>query len=185
MDYELIRSARRTLSLRVNRDGSLTVRAPRLMPKARIEAFLRSKEKWIAATRARLSAAGEKSAELLTEEERRELTKKGREVFPPRAAHYASLLGVSYGRIALRFQRSRWGSCSGKGNLNFNCLLLLAPPEVLDSVVAHEVCHLKEPNHSPRFYELVRSVCPDYDACSKWLKTNGPALLARLPETQE
>ena len=67
---------------------------------------------------------------------------------PEKVRYYAPLVGVTYGRITIRNQRTRWGSCSSKGNLNFNCLLMLAPPEVLDSVVVHELCHRKEMNHS-------------------------------------
>ncbi|MBR0136778.1 MAG: M48 family metallopeptidase, partial [Clostridia bacterium] len=67
-----------------------------------------------------------------------------------------------------------------KGNLNFNCLLMLTPPEIIDSVVVHELCHLKHMNHSPRFYAEVRRVFPDYDRQSKWLKQNGPAIMLRM-----
>ena len=67
---------------------------------------------------------------------------------PERVRYYAPLIGVTYGKITIRNQRTRWGSCSSKGNLNFNCLLMLAPPEALDSVVVYELCHRKEMNHS-------------------------------------
>ena len=93
---------------------------------------------------------------------------------------WAPTVGKSYGRVTIREQRTRWGSCSAQGNLNFNCLLMLAPPEVLDSVVVHELCHRKEPNHSKRFYAEVLRVLPDYRARQKWLKENGHRLLARL-----
>ena len=98
----------------------------------------------------------------------------------PLSRNYAEKLGVSYGRITIRNQRSRWGSCSGKGNLNFNCLLMLAPPEVLDSVVVHELCHLRQMNHSERFYAEVLRVFPDYWRCHRWLKENGGALMQRM-----
>ena len=92
----------------------------------------------------------------------------------------APLVGVSYGGITIRAQKTRWGSCSSKGNLNFNCLLLLAPAEVLDYVVVHELCHRREMNHSPKFWAEVERVLPDYDARRKWLKENGPGLISRL-----
>ncbi len=95
-------------------------------------------------------------------------------------AHFAPLVGVSYGRITIRNQRTRWGSCSGKGNLNFNCLLMLAPPEVLDYVVVHELCHRKEMNHSPRFWAEVARVLPDYQQRRRWLKEHGGALVQRM-----
>ena len=95
---------------------------------------------------------------------------------------YAPRIGVSYGRITIRSQRTRWGSCSAQGNLNFNCLLSLCPEEVRDYVVIHELCHRKEMNHSPKFWAEVEKVMPDYARHRKWLKENGGSLIARLPE---
>lgn len=87
-----------------------------------------------------------------------------------RVNHFAPLIGVQPGRIAIRDQKSRWGSCSSKGNLNFNWKLIMAPPDVLDYVVIHELCHLHEFNHSPRFWQLVYARMPDYESWKKWLK---------------
>ena len=101
-------------------------------------------------------------------------------VVPGRVAHFASLVGVNYGRITIRNQRTHWGSCSSKGNLNFNCLLMLAPAEVLDYVVVHELCHRKEMNHSARFWTEVEKVIPDYKVHEKWLKTEGSRLMRRM-----
>ena len=101
---------------------------------------------------------------------------------PERAARFAPLVGAGYGRITIRAQRTRWGSCSGKGNLNFNCLLMLAPEAVRDYVVVHELCHRKEMNHSQRFWQEVEALLPDYRTPRKWLKDNGSALIARLPD---
>ncbi len=83
---------------------------------------------------------------------------------------YAPRIGVTFGRVAIRDQKSRWGSCSRKGNLNFNWKLIMAPPPVLDYVVIHELCHRLEFNHSPRFWSLVESQMPEYEAWKKWLK---------------
>ncbi len=87
---------------------------------------------------------------------------------------------MSYGRITLRCQKTRWGSCSAKKNLNFNILLMLTPAEVIDSVIVHELCHLVEMNHSPRFYKLVYAAYPEYDCFNRWLKDNGAAIMARV-----
>jgi len=87
---------------------------------------------------------------------------------------------VTYGRITVRNQKTRWGSCSSKGNLNFNCLLMLTPPEVIDSVVVHELCHLREMNHSPKFYAEVLKVYPDYHKWNGWLKEHGAAIMKRM-----
>ena len=73
-----------------------------------------------------------------------------------------------------------WGSCTAKGNLNFNCLLMLTPPEVLDSIVVHELCHRKHMNHSAEFYAEVLRVYPDYRKWEKWLKENGKRLIAQM-----
>ena len=89
-------------------------------------------------------------------------------------------MGVSYGRITIRCQKTRWGSCSAKGNLNFNCLLMLAPPEVADYVVVHELCHRKHMNHGAAFWSEVARILPDYARHRAWLKENGSRLLARL-----
>ena len=106
-----------------------------------------------------------------------ELMKQAKKVIPERVAFFAPLVGVRPGRIAIRCQKTRWGSCSAKGNLNFNCLLMLAPPEVMDSVVVHELCHLKQMNHSKKFYDEVLRIMPDYRTRQKWLKEHGAELL--------
>ncbi len=86
---------------------------------------------------------------------------------------YSQRLGVKPGRITIREQKTRWGSCSSKGNLNFNWRLVMASPEVLDYVVIHELCHMKHMNHSNNFWALVQNICPRYKEYRKWLKDNG------------
>ncbi len=99
---------------------------------------------------------------------------------PRRVEYFAPLVGVDYGRITIRAQHTRWGSCSSKGNLNFNFLLVLCPPEVLDYVVVHELCHRLEMNHSARFWKGVERVLPDYCSRRGWLREQGGLLLDRL-----
>lgn len=93
-----------------------------------------------------------------------------------RVQYYAPRVGCAPGRVTIREQKTRWGSCSGKGNLNFNWKLIMAPPQALDYVVIHELCHLYEFNHSPRFWALVARQMPDYEAWKKWLKTHADDL---------
>ena len=116
----------------------------------------------------------------LTKQEIQKLADQAVEVIPKRVAYYAPKVGVTYGRITIRNQKTSWGSCSSKGNLNFNCLLMLTPPEVIDSVVVHELCHRKEMNHSKQFYQEVLRVYPDYWKWNRWLKENGSFLLSHM-----
>ena len=93
-----------------------------------------------------------------------------------RLDYYIPRIGRAPGRIAIRDQKTRWGSCSAKGNLNFNWKLIMAPPEALDYVVIHELCHLYEFNHSPRFWALVKAQMPEYEVWKKWLKNHAEDL---------
>lgn len=179
MEYSLIRSARKTISIQITPEGSIVVRCPRRLPGREVEKFVESKRGWIEKHLARLEARP--ALPSFTTEDIQALAKQAVRVIPQRVAHFASIVGVSYGRIAIRSQHTRWGSCSAKGNLNFNCLLMLTPPEVLDYVVVHELCHRKELNHSSKFWAEVEKVCPDYDRHRKWLKDNGGNLIRRLP----
>ena len=183
MQYKLIRSDRKTVSLQV-RNGEIVVRAPRRLSKSAIDRFVQKHADWIRKQQEKQSqakaAAPQSARAVLTEQEHEELKNRAKKVFAERVAHYAPLVGVSYGRITIRTQKTRWGSCSAAGNLNFNCLLLLAPPEVLDSVVVHELCHRKHMNHSKAFYAEINRVMPDYKAHHAWLKKNGTALMNRV-----
>lgn len=89
---------------------------------------------------------------------------------------HAGRLGLSYRSISVRDQKTRWGSCSSDGRLNFSWRLILAPSEILDYVAAHEVAHLREMNHSANFWALVRQTCPDMDLHRAWLRENGAHL---------
>ena len=108
------------------------------------------------------------------------MAEKALKLIPERVRHYAQLLGVTYGSITIRNQKTKWGSCSSKGNLNFNCLLMAAPPEVVDSVVVHELCHRLHMNHSKEFYAEIYRIFPEYDKWDKWLKENGTLLIRRM-----
>ncbi len=183
MDVKLIRSDRKTIAAEI-KHNQLIIRAPRFASEAAIKRFLSENRQWIEThmEKAQARQAIADATPKLSREQVKALAKAAKKVIPARVAYYAPIVGVTYNRIAIRSQRSKWGSCSSKGNLNFNCLLMLAPPEVLDSIVVHELCHRKEMNHSKRFYAEVLRVFPDYKIWNKWLKENGELLLARLPE---
>lgn len=183
MEFEVIRSDRKTMAAEI-KQNKLIVRAPRWATDDDVDRFLRCNEKWIEKhiAKARAREKDREGVRKLSPDEIDALAKSARETIPERVAHYAPLIGVTYGRVSIRRQRSRWGSCSSKGNLNFNCLLMLAPPGVLDSVVVHELCHRKEMNHSKKFYAEVLRVFPDYWEQHKWLKENGDVIMAMLDE---
>ena len=174
---EVKRSKRKTLSLEVRRDGTVLVRAPMKTAAASIRAFVEKNTAWIEKQRQKLAAAPK--TEALSEQELASLRRAAKQWLPQRAACFEPIVGVSYGDITIRCQKTKWGSCSSKGNLNFNLLLMLAPPEVVDYVVVHELCHRLEMNHSPRFWANVARVLPDYAQRRKWLKEHGAALMAR------
>lgn len=178
MRYKLIRSDRQTIGLEVEA-GKITVRAPRKMRKREIDAFVRENKAWI---RQKLKEFPKGTREkLFTQAEIDDLSAQARVIIPQRVRYYANQLGVSYNRITIRHQKTRWGSCSGRQNLNFNCLLLLVPQEVMDYVILHELCHLKHMNHSKDFYNQLYLVCPKYKYYEHWLKQNGTGIIRRLP----
>ena len=183
MNIEVIRSSRKTMVLEVTREGRVIVRAPYSMPQAKIERFVREKADWIEKS---LAKAARREAELeetpkLTREDMERLANEAMRVIPSKVEYYAGLVGVTYGRITIRNQKSRWGSCSAKGNLNFNCLLMLTPESVQDYVVVHELCHRKEMNHSARFWQEVEKILPDYRQRRRWLKEYGAAIIGSMP----
>ena len=195
MNVKIIRSNRKTLAIQINPDLSVTVRAPMYAPQSDIERILREKESWIQKhiekireqEEKRKKTQGEKGEygesverDYLTNEEIKKLADKALQHIPKRVSYYAKQIGVTYEKITIRNQKTRWGSCSSKGNLNFNCLLMLTPPEVIDYVVVHELCHRKEMNHSKAFWAEVEKILSDYKEQIKWLKENGGQIIGRM-----
>lgn len=179
---EIIRSRRKTISIEITRDLRVVVRAPNRLSKSDIGYFINEKHKWIEkhleSMRSRVGQA--EGCPKFTDAELAELKSRALPLITERVAHFAPIVGVDYGRITVRGQTTRWGSCSAKGNLSFNCLLALVPPEVLDYVVVHELCHRREMNHSARFWTEVGRVLGDYVSRRRWLKQNGSALISRI-----
>lgn len=172
---KVIRSNRKTVSIEITKEAEVLVRAPYRVSDTEIQRFVNAKSEWIEKhiqmQRKRMETT--QNTKQLTYEQIQELAEKALEVIPRRVAYYAKIMGVTYGRITIRNQKTRWGSCSSEGNLNFNCMLMLMPPEIQDYVVVHELCHRKEMNHSPRFWAEVEKILPDYQVRRKWLKENG------------
>ena len=176
MEYHVIRSRRKSIAIEITPAGEILVRSPLRASQRQIHQFVESKEHWIR------SHLPKEPIPTLSPEELTALAKQAKESIPDRVAYWSDLMDISYGRITIRCQHTRWGSCSSKGNLNFNCLLMLAPPEVLDYVIVHELCHRKHMNHSAAFWAEVAQVLPDYTRCIHWLKTQGRLLIAAIPQ---
>ena len=183
---KILRSRRRTAAIQITPKGEVVFRAPLTMPRREIERILTERRGWIerklSAVRADMALG---RAAPLSREDLARLARHAKEIIPPLAEAYAARIGVTYGRITIRCQQSRWGSCSSKGNLNFNCLLMLSPPEVITYVVVHELAHRKHMDHSPAFWAEVEAVLPDYRDSVRWLKTNGGKLLSRARQEME
>ena len=181
MKVTVIRSNRKTVAIQVNYNLSVTVRAPHSVSEKDIEEILKKKEAWISKHIEKIKETKERfeaePTEKLTREKVIALAEEALKVIPERVEYFAKVIGVTYGKITVRNQKTRWGSCSSKGNLNFNCLLMLAPPEVLDYVVVHELCHRKQMNHSKAFWLEVEKVLPDYKEARKWLKEEGSQMI--------
>lgn len=179
----LVRSSRKTLAVQIRADGTVIARAPLRMPKDRILCFLSEKASWIRMQQVRMQEREKMRQQArihLDAAQEKELRERAKSVLAQRTAYFARQIGVTYGRITVRDQKTRWGSCSQTGNLNFNFRLILAPSEVLDYVVVHELCHRRQMNHSTQFWQEVAQVLPDYRKRKAWLTENGWRLMGEL-----
>ena len=181
MEYTVIRSKRKTMALTL-KNGEVIVRAPLKISQSAIDGLVTRNIDWRERQLEKYEKTVERANALppLGEAELSELAERAKRIIPQRVAYYAPLIGVTYGKISIRRQKTRWGSCNASGDLSFNCLLMLTPPQVLDSVVVHELCHRKEMNHSRAFYAQILRVFPDYYKHHDWLKQNGDMLLRRV-----
>ena len=151
---------------------------PSWMADAEIAEIIESHREWLAIERAKQRPRLRLDPRHISEVEARHAA---RELVAMLIDEEAPEIGVEPVRVQIRDQRSRWGSCSTRGTLSFNWRLVLAPFDVLDYVVVHELCHLREPNHSRRFWKLVEQRRPDWRAQRDWLHEHGPELLAFRP----
>jgi predicted metal-dependent hydrolase len=170
------RARRWTLSLPWGGPPTLTV--PAWMADDEIDGIIESHREWLACERAKQRPRLRLDPRHVSEVEARLAV---RELVAMLVDEEAPAIGVAPARIQIRDQRSRWGSCSTRGTLSFNWRLVLAPFDVLDYVVVHELCHLREPNHSRRFWRLVEQRRPEWRAQRDWLHEHGPELLAFRP----
>jgi predicted metal-dependent hydrolase len=160
------RRARRYV-LRVNTDGTLRLTLPRWGSLEAARRFVRAERGWIERERARLLRRGAPS---ISAAERASLERRARIELPARLRELAAQHGFDAGRVAIRDQRSRWGSCSPRGDISLNWRLVTMPDAVRDYVILHELAHLREPNHSRRFWRVMSRICPDWREARRWLR---------------
>ncbi len=164
-----MRRARRYV-MRVRPDGDLRVTIPRGGSKAEAVRFAERHRAWAERQRARVLEGRRPAAA------DRELRTTAARDLPPQLQGLAARHGLTVNRVTIRNQRSRWGSCSSRGHITLNFRLMLMPPEVREYILVHELMHLKQANHSIRFWRLVEAACPGFREAERWLKTHGPSL---------
>lgn len=171
IEYIFRKSRRaRNLSLSLDRSGRVLLTKPRWVSNRRAQAFLASRYDWLVN---KMSQIGKKNPGLLAQydaNDYRVYKESARLFIQKRLDYFCGFYGVDYNRLAIRNQKSRWGSCSGKKNLNFNYKLIKLPEHLADYIIAHEVCHLLHLNHSLKFWNMVALTIPDYKQRKKELR---------------
>lgn len=181
-NVEVRRSKRKSAAIKITADMQIVVFVPLYVSDNEIERMVISKSKWIDEHMLKVQSAIDERSKLekITFEQIKELADQAVEYIPKRVKYYAEKENFVYNKITIKNLVSRWGSCSTKGNLNFNCLLMLTPDYVIDYIVVHELCHLREMNHSEKFWAEVEKIMPDYQRAELWLKQNGGNLISRM-----
>lgn len=181
-NVEVRRSKRKSAAIKITADMQIVVFVPLYVSDNEIERMVISKSKWIDEHMLKVQSTIDERSKLekITFEQVKELADQAVEYIPKRVKYYAEKENFVYNKITIKNLVSRWGSCSTKGNLNFNCLLMLTPDYVIDYIVVHELCHLREMNHSEKFWAEVEKIIPDYQRAELWLKQNGGNLISRM-----
>lgn len=181
-NIKIIRSNRKTVGIQIMPDLTVVVRAPKSVSVEEINDIVKEKNAWIDRNLKKMAERKKEQSceEKFSKQEILTMKKNTKKVIPKKVEAFAKTMGVNYKNIFIRCQKTVWGSCSAKGNLNFNCLLTLCPESVVDYVVIHELCHLKEFNHSKVFWEEVKKHCPEFKKSKKWLKEEGRKLINRI-----
>lgn len=169
MNYELIRSRRKTLALEITRDCRVLVRAPMRTSQKEIDAFVAKHAQW---AQKHLELQRQKAAVAPpppTREEIAALKAQAQTVLPEKVADWSQVMGLSPTGVKITSAQKRYGSCSGRNSLCFSCFLMQKPDAAIDLVVVHELCHIREKNHGPRFYALLEQYLPDWRERKKLL----------------
>lgn len=169
--YKLKRFRRaKYMRIIIHQDGSVVVTAPTRVARRDIEQFVRDKKEWIEKGIEAFQKAGVSVVRGPSRAEYLKYKEQARKYITTRLEELDREYGYPYGRISIRNQKTCWGSCSSKRNLNFNYRILFLPPEQADYIIVHELCHLKEMNHSARFWKLVERAVPEYKRIRKELR---------------
>lgn len=180
VEFEIIRSKRKTFAIKICENGSAIMRVPLYATRNEIEQIAMRKIDWIKKSIIKINQIQNANSELspLSDNDIKKLKAAAREYIPLRVKYFASVIGIpTYGKITIRKQKTRWGSCSSNHNLSFNCLLMLMPEDIIDYVIVHELCHIKEMNHSQMFWNNVAKFIPDYKEKLLWLRQNGSTIM--------
>ena len=173
IEIEIIKSNRKTIAIEVRQDLRVIVRVPKRASNREIMKFVEQKQDWIAKHLAHMQIRYEETRRAkekqFTDDDIRKMKDEANRVIPDRVKYYAGIMGVTFGKITIKNQKTRWGSCSSKGNLNFNCRLLFVPDRIVDYVVIHELAHRRFMNHSKAFWKEVEKYMPDYKEQKKLL----------------
>ena len=161
MQYEVIRSDRRTVALEITRDGRVLIRAPKRMAWRDIDAFVEKHRNWLNEHLARQQVWKDAHPEP-TEQEQQAMIRRAREILPGKVTHYAKIMQLQPTGITITGARTRFGSCSPKNRLCFSWRLMQYPEAAIDYVVVHELAHIVHKNHGPDFYALVERILPDH-----------------------
>lgn len=173
MNIEIIKTKRKTISLEIQREGRVIVRAPLGITERELEDFIESHKSWIERKRRLLEERKQQALSIKappSDEISPQEWKQIKTSFAEAVEEYCHRMNVTVGRITIRDQKTRWGSCSAKGNVNFNYRLYYMPRELMEYVVVHELAHRKHMDHSARFWEEVARYCPKYRIHRKELK---------------
>ncbi|MCR5636195.1 MAG: M48 family metallopeptidase [Clostridiales bacterium] len=179
IEITVIKSARKTVAIQIKPDGRIYVRAPFDMTDSEVRDFVSEKTDWINKTLRKFEDLEKKGGEIipLTQQQINELKQKAFVYIEPKLKKYAALLRVEPAKLTVRNQKTCWGSCSKNGNISINCLVMFMPEEVIEYIIVHELCHLKEMNHSKNFWLEVGRILPRYKNSRKWLKENGSQIM--------
>ncbi len=184
MEYKakIYREKRTSIRMKIEESGILSIHVPYHMTNDEIEREINKHRAWIDKHMKKVSntRSMNQTTKKYSDKEIQEMKKITLNKITPMLKRYANIIGVTYGRVSIRSQKTRWGSCSSKGNLNYNCLLSQVPVEAMEYVVVHELCHRKQMNHSKQFWNLVEQILPDYKIRKQWLKEHGHELICRL-----